>query len=80
MQITMVGLDLEKDVFQIHGLDAQGKILLRKQLRRAQVAQLFVNLPPCLIGMKACGSTQGQAISQFLIGTFFQPGSTQPLP
>ncbi|MBV6271862.1 IS110 family transposase [Alcaligenaceae bacterium CGII-47] len=56
MQITTVGIDLAKDVFQIHGVDAQGKVILRKQLRRAQVAQFFVNLPPCLIGMEACGS------------------------
>lgn len=56
MQITTVGIDLAKDVFQIHGVDGQGKVLLRKQLRRAQVVQFFVNLPPCLIGMEACGS------------------------
>lgn len=56
MQITTVGIDLAKDVFQIHGVDAQGKVILRKQLRRTQVAEFFVNLPPCLVGMEACGS------------------------
>jgi transposase len=56
MKITTVGIDLAKSVFQIHGVDAQGKIVLRKQLKREQMATFFVNLPPCLIGMEACGS------------------------
>ena len=56
MQITTIGIDLAKDVFQIHGVDGQGKIVLRKQLRRGQMASFFVNLPACLIGMEACGS------------------------
>src|SRR3546814_410532 len=56
MQITTIGIDLAKDVFQIHGVDAQGKVVLRKQLRRVQMTSFFVNLPPCLIGMEACGS------------------------
>lgn len=55
MQITTIGIDLAKDVFQSHGVDAHGKIVLRKQLRRVQMAAFFVNLPPCLIGMEACG-------------------------
>ncbi len=56
MEIATVGIDLAKDVFQIHGVDTNDKVILRKQLRRAQVAQFFLNLPPCLIGMEACGS------------------------
>ena len=56
MQITTVGIDLAKNVFQIHAVDAQGKTVLRKQLRRDQMSTFFVNLPPCLIGMEACGS------------------------
>jgi transposase len=56
MEIATVGIDLAKDVFQVHGVDAQDKVILRKQLRRVQMAQFFVNLPPCLIGMEACGS------------------------
>jgi transposase len=55
MQITTIGLDLAKNVFQVHGIDAHGKVVLRKQLRRAQVAGFFANLPPCLVGMEACG-------------------------
>lgn len=55
MKITSVGIDLAKSVFQVHGIDEHGKALLKKQLRRDQMASFFVNLPPCLIGMEACG-------------------------
>lgn len=59
--ITTAGIDLAKDVFQIHGVDAQGRSVLRKQLRRVQMASFFVSLPPCLIGMEACGSAHYRA-------------------
>jgi transposase len=56
MKITTVGIDLAKNVIQIHGVDERGKAVLRKQLKRAQVASFFATLEPCLIGMEACGS------------------------
>ncbi|MET3441444.1 transposase [Variovorax paradoxus] len=56
MKISTVGIDLAKNVFQVHGIDEHGKAVLRKRLRRNQVAEFFVNLPPCLIGMETCGS------------------------
>ena len=56
MNVTTMGIDLAKNVFQVHGMDGHGKATLRKQLKRAQVMSFFVNLPPCLIGMEACGS------------------------
>jgi transposase len=56
MKITTVGIDLAKNVFQVHGIDERGKAVLRKQLRRAQVAVFFRNMPPCVIGMEACAS------------------------
>ena len=56
MKITTVGIGLAKNVFQVHGIDAGGKAVLRKRLRRAQVAVFFGNLPPCAIGMEACAS------------------------
>jgi len=56
MKITTVGIDLAKNVFQVHALDERGRAVLRKQLRRDQLAGFFVNLPPCLIGMEACAS------------------------
>jgi transposase len=52
---TTIGIDLAKNVFQIHGADARGKAVLKKALKRAQMAAFFANLPPCLIGMEACG-------------------------
>ena len=54
--ITTIGLDLAKLVFQVHGADSAGNPLLRKRLRRGQMLSFFANLPPCLIGMEACGS------------------------
>ena len=57
MNITTVGIDLAKSVFQVHGVDARGKVVVRRQLRREQVAPYFVNLAPCLIGMEACASS-----------------------
>jgi transposase len=57
MDITTVGIDLAKNVFQVHGVDGRGKVVLRKQLRRGQVAEFFVKLAPCRIGMEACASS-----------------------
>jgi transposase len=56
MNITTIGIDLAKNVFQVHGVDERGKGGLKKQLKRAQVLPFFANHPPCLIGMEACGS------------------------
>jgi transposase len=56
MKITTIGIDLAKEVFQIHGVNQCGKAVLRKQLKRSEMAKYFTNLPPCLIGMEACGS------------------------
>lgn len=54
-KISVIGLDLAKNVFQVHAVNERGKVVLRKQLSRAQVQRFFVKLPPCLIGMEACG-------------------------
>ena len=56
MKITTIGIDLAKNVLQIHGADANGKPVLRKQLKRSEVMKYFANLEPCVIGMEACGS------------------------
>ena len=55
MKITTIGIDLAKNVFQIHAVNEHGKTVLKKQLKRDQMAAFFANLPPCLIGMEACG-------------------------
>jgi len=56
MQITTIGLDIAKNVFQVHGIDAAERVVVRKQLRRGQVMKFFEALPPCLIGIEACAS------------------------
>ena len=54
-EITTVGLDLAKNVFQANGADASGRAVLRRKLRRAQVLEFFSQLPPCVVAMEACG-------------------------
>ena len=54
-ELATVGLDLAKSVFQIHGVDENGRVLVRRQLRRGQLLAFFEKLPRCLIGMEACG-------------------------
>ena len=56
MQISTIGLDLAKNVFQVHAIDADGAPVVRKALRRTQVLLFFKEVPPCLVGMEACGS------------------------
>jgi len=55
MNITTIGIDLAKSVFQVHGTDERGKAVLSKVLRRSQMMRFFTQMPPCLIGMEACG-------------------------
>jgi transposase len=56
MKVTTIGIDLAKNVIQVHGVDERGKAVLKKQLKRPQVVAFFANLPPCLLGMEACAS------------------------
>ena len=55
-KLPRVGLDIAKNVFQVHGIDAAEKVVVRKQLRRRQVPEFFKALPPCLVGMEACAT------------------------
>lgn len=57
MQITTIGLDLAKSIFQVHAVDNEGNVLVRKALRRTQVLPFFRQTPPCLVGMEACGTS-----------------------
>jgi transposase len=56
MQISTIGLDIAKNVFQVHGIDAAEKVVVRKRLRRRQVLEFFKALPQCLIGIEACAT------------------------
>ena len=55
--ITTIGLDIAKSVFQVHGVDADGNVILRRQLKRRYVMAFFQKLPPCLVGIEACASS-----------------------
>ena len=57
MKISTVGLDLAKNVFQDHGIDEAGEVVMRKTLRRRKMIPFFSKLGPCLIGMEACGTS-----------------------
>src|SRR3954462_8415684 len=56
-QVSTIGLDLAKSVFQVHGADASGAVVFRKRLRRSQVRPFFAAQPPCTVAMDACGSS-----------------------
>src|SRR5437763_12744307 len=56
MQVTTVGLDLAKRIFQVHGVDAAGKVVIRRRLQRSEIAAFFADLPACLVGIEACAT------------------------
>jgi transposase len=58
VKITTVGLDLAKSVFSVHGVDERGNAVLRKTVRRGKLLEFFAQLPPCVVGMEACGGSQ----------------------
>lgn len=68
MTISTVGLDLAKSVFQVHAVDRDGTVVVRKRLRRNKVLAFFAELPPCLVGMEACGSAHHWARELKLLG------------
>ena len=57
MQTTTIGLDLAKNVFQVHGITSAGEVVIRRTLRRAQAHRFFEQLEPCLVGIEACGTS-----------------------
>lgn len=57
MEISTIGLDLAKSVFQVHAVDADGNVAVRRAQRRAQVLPFFAKLSPCVVGMEACGTS-----------------------
>ena len=67
MEITTVGLDLAKNVYQLHAINGVGEVVVRKTLRRAQVLRFFERLDPCLVGIEACGTSHywAREISKF---------------
>ena len=67
-QVSTMGLDLAKNVFQVHGIDAEGKVVVRRSLRRGEVVPFFTKLAPCLVGMEACGTAHHWARELIKLG------------
>ena len=67
-EVVTVGLDLAKNVFQVHAIAADGAVLIRRKLRRTDVIRFFTELPPCLVGMEACASAYHWARELMAIG------------
>jgi transposase len=63
MSAAFIGLDLAKAVFQVHGVDVHGKVVVTQRLRRDAVLAFFANLAPCVVGMEACAGSHFWAIS-----------------
>ena len=57
MEITVLAIDLAKDVFQLHGNDVQGRRVLKRRFRRSELKEFMVNLPPCVVAMEACAGS-----------------------
>src|SRR5882672_12136013 len=80
MQVSTIGVDLAKNVFQVHGVDSAGKVVITRQLRRKQVIDFFSKIPPCLVGMEACGTAHHWAREVSKLGhTVRQRGSEHGL-
>ena len=56
--VTTIGLDIAKSVFQVHGVDAIGNVVIRRQLKRRYVLAFFQKLAPCVVGIEACATSQ----------------------
>src|SRR5439155_16511858 len=81
MKITTIGLDLAKSIFQVHGVDATGQVVIRKSLRRSQMLPFFAKLPSCLVGMEACGTSHHWARELIKLGhevRLMPPAYVQP--
>ena len=82
IQISTIGSDIAKRVFQVHGVDAAGAVVYRHQLRRTEVLKFFAKLAPCLVGLEACASAHywGREIAALGHQSLprRKPGSTRP--
>ena len=67
-EVTTIGLDIAKNVFQVHGVDAEGNVLIRRQLRRSRVLPFFKDLAPCLVGIEACATAHHWARQLIALG------------
>jgi transposase len=80
--VTTVGLDLAKHVFQVHSVDASGRVVVAKAIRRNKLLEFFASLPPCLVGLEACGSAHHWARELIKLGhdaRMMPPAYVKPL-
>ena len=68
-EVSTIGVDIAKSVFQIHGVDVNGAVVIRKRVSRAKVLEFFAKLPPCLSGMEACATAHQWARELKKFGT-----------
>jgi transposase len=68
MQVTTIGLDLAKNVFQVHGIAGNGDVAFNRALRRSQMLPFFARLAPCLVGIEACGTSHHWARELIKLG------------
>ena len=73
--VTTIGLDIAKSIFQVHGVDAEGNVVVRRKLKRRHIILFFRKLPPCLVGIEACASSWPgtSALSVCLSGSLLRP-------
>lgn len=69
IEITRVGLDIAKQVFQVHGVSGDGRTVVNRQLRRSEVLRYFEKLPACIVGLEACGGSPYWAREIQALGT-----------
>jgi transposase len=67
--VSTIGLDIAKSVFQVHGIDGAGRVVVRRQLKRRYVLTFFQKLPPCPVGIEACASSHYWSRELLLTGT-----------
>ena len=56
-EVSTIGIDIAKSVFQVHGVDTDGAVVIRKRIGRTKILKFFTDLPPCLVGMEACATS-----------------------
>ena len=76
--VTTVGLDIAKSVFQVHGVDGAGQVVIRRQLKRRYVLAFFEKLPPCLVGIEACASSHHWSRELKAFGHLMPPAYVKP--
>ena len=76
-EVSTIGLDIAKSVFQVHGVDVDGAVVIRKRVSRAKVLEFFAALPPCLVGIEACPSAHHWSRELQALGHYGEADATE---